>query len=337
MFETIKDLFAGVVTTSDRRKKEHGSLADIKRRSMNKRKRALGHNKSITNTDQRNAEYLNKLKMRNSRRGKVGKPPLRGGYMNSVDIKPDTKESRARMVLNAVKSIFSNEDQTLMNMASTDINKLLRNQGYDKNQENLKDSILRSNAFKKKVTELEYNKRMLRDLRRSGVSGNYNIIRDDDLEEDRYLLLQKKCQKIKKRLHEVEQELKSVQDSLRYSQEMNALLQETLDKANIDDAYLKSRRQIKNLQKENVLPERELSPSPRRPIDPLFTSSPVRKSRNGEENGSKPKTDYKHSPIKETSNFYDKYPKLPETEQLAQDKGNHSLSPIRIDYSRYSS
>ncbi|KAL3230850.1 NAP1-binding protein [Nakaseomyces bracarensis] len=337
MFEEIHRVVSRLIGNNDRRKHDYGSLDEIKRRS---RKGRLIDRNSINKSG--DSSRLTRAKRRrlmvgetNRHEGKVNKPSLNKKYYNPEYQQKERQRSRSSNIFKAIKSVFSNEDQTLMSMASVDLNNIanIHHAGINDN-EYIKKRILKSEAFKKKVTELDYNKKLIGELRKSRQPKRNNEIFEEDINEDRYKLLYRKYQYVRDKLTNTEDELKSVKETLRYSQEMNVLLQEALDKANIDDAYLKSRRDIKNLQKENVLPERELSPSPRRTVNPLFTSSPVRRPIAAHKGDT---DDVVDSPTKDISNFYNKYPKLPETELLAQDKVDPSLSPVRIDYSRYSS
>lgn len=338
MFEGIQRVVTNLIGTDDKRKHDYGSLEEIKRRSRNgKFVNGHGINRSTDHSRLTRAKrrriMMNEI---NKYDGKVNKPRHDVKHQNYMISKSARKNNKTSRILNAIKSVFSNEDQTLMSMATVDLNSIVSNDKKGTNEdEYIKRKILRSNAFKKKVTELDYNKKLIGELRKSKQNiGSTNIL-EDDLNEDRYKLLYRKYQSMKDKLSKTEEELNSIKETLRYSQEMNALLQEALDNANIDDTYLKSRRDIKNLQKENVLPERELSPSPRRTVNPLFTSSPVRKPNLNQKNSKN--NEINDSPTKDISNFYNKYPRLPETELLAQDKVEPSLSPVRIDYSRYSS
>ncbi|CCD26922.1 Csa1p NDAI_0J00300 [Naumovozyma dairenensis CBS 421] len=70
---------------------------------------------------------------------------------------------------------------------------------------------------------------------------------------------------------------------LKFAQERNALYQTLLDESNIDGGYVKSRRDMKNIEKDNIKPQmqdQQLLLSPRRALNPLVTSSPLRQQPN---------------------------------------------------------
>lgn len=79
-------------------------------------------------------------------------------------------------------------------------------------------------------------------------------------------------------LKEIEllKEIALLKKKLQYSKEKNTLYKSMLDDANINTKFMKSRRHIHNLVKENVKPQDKLPPSPERKLQPLLTSSPIR-------------------------------------------------------------
>ena len=82
---------------------------------------------------------------------------------------------------------------------------------------------------------------------------------------------------LRREIRELKRQLKKLQREFKFSQEKNILFEKLLDDAQIDRSYLKSRRDIRNLEKYNVKPQQELPPSPQRKVSPLVTSSPIRK------------------------------------------------------------
>ncbi|CCE64822.1 hypothetical protein TPHA_0I03210 [Tetrapisispora phaffii CBS 4417] len=276
-------------------------------------------------------------------------------------------------ILSAIKTIFSPEAENMgrMKRVSESLDQLLpeSNRISDsarcsqmEERRRMRERIGRSEAFKRKLLEKRNDEALLDQLKRGRPSYRQNddidrenetidaefssdakndISRRDynrkvksrnlNIVDDQVFLLQKKVDSLESKLNIVEKELYLSKKKLKFAKEKNSLLESLLDDANIDSEYVKSRRDIKNLQKENLIPEADLPPSPRRTVNPLFTSSPMRKvsgsTKKNEEEVGKPTT----------SEFYNKYPKIPETEKLKQDIRERSLSPINIDYSKYSS
>ena len=125
--------------------------------------------------------------------------------------------------------------------------------------------IANSAALKRKLLEKQYEDRLLDELRRgrktrvSPAIGASNA----NINTDQTLILQHKLDSATSRLAETERELYLTQKRLKFTEEKVVLLENLLSDANIDDDYLKSRRRITNLQKDNLKPEYDaLPPSP---------------------------------------------------------------------------
>ncbi|GAV53540.1 hypothetical protein ZYGR_0AK00420 [Zygosaccharomyces rouxii] len=343
MLESVRGFFGEILgyQAADPRKKEYGSLDDV--RNDNKQGTGGSHARSDRNRLRRrravasngdpadNRKYVRP--QNNNRVSKMRNPPARTG------------RSTFSKLMKSIKNVFSTEDQdlSLMQQACGNTNAMLppaarrgAHQGSE-GRKRLRDRIVRSEAFKRKLLEIEYDDRMLEQVRRGrSVSGGRRRISDglhdfQPLQDDKVILLQRKLQELDSKVQDMDKELQITQKKLKFAQEKNTLLESLLDDANIDSEYVKSRRDIKNLQKENLKPEAELPPSPRRSVNPLFTSSPMRKPSSAQDQ--EQEQDPGQDP---TQNFYSKYPKIPETELLVQGRDRTSLSPIRIDYSKYS-
>ncbi|KOG96456.1 Csa1p DI49_5619 [Saccharomyces eubayanus] len=116
-------------------------------------------------------------------------------------------------------------------------------------------------------------------------------------------------------------QLQSTQKELQFVKEKCHLLQSVLDDANIDQRYLESRRDMKNIERDNLKPTEILPPSPVRAVNPLVTSSPIHMS----------PLQSRQRPLSALQppkgpNFYAKYPKLPQTNILRESPTEESLS-----------
>lgn len=247
---------------------------------------------------------------------------------------PSMKTGRISSIWKSLKTVFSNEDQdlNLMQRACGNVNVMIpqskRLSGPDERRR-MKERFSRSEAFKRKLLEIKYDDKLLDQLRRGRShlrKENVAFPVGQNIADDQVVLLQRKIVDLETRLKNTFKDLQITHKKLKFAQEKNTLLESLLDDANIDSEYVKSRRDIKNIQKENLKPETELPPSPRRTVNPLFTSSPMRK----------PSADHHGEEMGTTDTYYNKYPKIPETEILVKGQRTHSLSPIRIDYSKYS-
>lgn len=324
MLESVQQFIANSLgyRASDPRKKEYGTLEDVKPKRTGESGRA----------------DRSRLRRKRAVAGNGGNSRIERRYMRSQDrvtkAAPTRRESsKFGQLLRSLKNVFSTEEQDLdlMQRACGNTNAMLpaaARRGARSGPEErrrLRDRIVRSDAFKRKLLEIKYDDHMLEQLRRGRSRSRGTAAPTEQLEDDRVVLLQKQLQEMRSRLQGTEKELQITKKKLKFAQEKNTLLESLLDDANIDNEYVKSRRDIKNLQRENLKPDSELPPSPRRSVNPLFTSSPVRKT------SSAPNQEQEAS-----QNFYSKYPKIPETELLVQGRSRSSLSPIRIDYSKYS-
>ncbi|EJS41239.1 YPR174C [Saccharomyces arboricola H-6] len=121
---------------------------------------------------------------------------------------------------------------------------------------------------------------------------------------------------------QLQQQLQSTQKELQFVKEKCHLLQSVLDDANIDQRYLESRRDMKNIERDNLKPTENLPPSPVRAVNPLVTSSPIHMS----------PLQSRQRPLSALQppkgpNFYAKYPKLPHTNILREAPAEDSLPP----------
>ena len=118
---------------------------------------------------------------------------------------------------------------------------------------------------------------------------------------------------LKNKVSQLESQLRNANEDLKFAREKNTLFERLLDEANIDRSYVKSRRDIRNLEKHNIKPRDELPPSPERKVNPLVTSSPIRRLSGGADNIEGRNLNLAPPQI----NFYSKYPTIPRTESLA--------------------
>lgn len=324
MLESVKRYMGGVIS-SDPRKREFGDLEEVKsrrqRRSpMGPRNRMkLGGRSSV----KPHANFAGNGSRRMPRKERMTR------YNERTRTSARTREpvGGLKAVWRSLRAFFSNEDQDLglMQKACTNLDAMVspskRLSGAEERRQ-LKERIARSEAFKRKVLQVKYDNEMMKEIRVGRSRQRTDEAAARNVTDDQVTLLQKKILRLENELKNSREDLRITQKRLKFANEKNTLLESLLDDANIDREYVKSRRDIKNIQRDNLVPESELPPSPRRAVNPLYTSSPMR-------NGSKDES-------AAATEFYSKYPKIPETEVLAKNQKNNSLSPIRIDYSKYS-
>ncbi|AMD20408.1 HDL336Cp [Eremothecium sinecaudum] len=328
MLQSFKDTMSDWLLSVDSRKKDYGSLADWKQQRGNERQGRLRRRAT-------------------SNRFKVTKPiGSRSSITSNSPEQPKPPTSSNAVVPSLwekIQSVFSTDQRELRDMKSTFANYRLpyTEENETRRRQGLTSSRLaRSETFKKRMMEKMYDDRMLEQLRAS-VDKRKSTHRGDSIaalsnaESDQVVLLQNRLQKLEQQLFNTQKELELTNKKLTFAHEKTRLLESLLDEANVDNEYVKSRRRIANLKAttDNQPQLRSLSPSPKRshPVNPLFTSSPIR-TQNVE-------SPYKHD--KELDNFYSKYPSIPKTEFMNQSANgtndNESLSPVRVDYNKYSS
>lgn len=313
---------------NDGRKKDYGDLDDIRigRQEANQLRERNRARIGPKNRPRANANFAGNGSRRIPRKERMVKS---NGKVRKRQ--PSEEYGGIKSMWKSLKTIFSNEEQdlNLMQRACGNINVMVpqnKRLSGPEERRRLKERIARSEAFKRKVLQVKYDDRMLEGIRRGRSRQREDGLAVHNLTADQVTLLRKKVDDLEARLKNTMEDLQITQKKLKFANEKNALLESLLDDANIDSDYVKSRRDIKNIQKDNLKPDSELPPSPRRTVNPLFTSSPMRN----------PSSNLPKDEPASTAEFYNKYPKIPETEVLAKGQRDHSLSPIRIDYSKYS-
>lgn len=300
----------------DGRKREYGSLDEVRRRSAlrNKRRQMRPTGKSI----------LKRPRKVQDRRAEE----------NFHSNRKRTPKRRLTRLFQTIREVFSNDNENMNKMQNVcgDMTRILkkRSQGRPSYMDTntAKTRILRSDAFKRKITELKYNKQRISELRNdisdapTGKDGNQSLYLD------REILLQRQIKKRDEKIKSLESKMKSLQDALNYSNEKYRILEDLLDSSNIDPSYTKSRRTMSNLARENdeIKPVKiDLSPSPIRRTNSLFTSSPM-KTYNRD--GKIPEM----QPLQENIS-----PACPTPPHRSRDteKADETLSPISVDFSSY--
>lgn len=266
------------------------------------------------------------------------KPSQRYNYRVRKPVKERTsnvlnKQKNNTDLWNRIKSIFNQEEQDLQNMKHAYSDFRLVNPTYKCNSlNNTTSMVAQSEIFKKKLLEKKYDDRMRDQLRRGRSKKQSKPLSGlPTSDSDQIILLKRKLDILETDLERTNKELQITKKKLAFAQEKNQLFESLINDTQVDDNYVKSRRRISNLQKDNQnLELKSLSPSPirRSAISPLFTSSPIRFNLKSD-SASKYKNEH-------DDKFYKKYPNIPQTKQLTRHL-EESLSPIRVDYSKYSS
>ncbi|QLG72255.1 hypothetical protein HG535_0C06100 [Zygotorulaspora mrakii] len=329
----------------DGRKREYGNLDDIRSNTVNYS--GDTRNRDIRTRYKQRLDKRNRARMQEEEKNNNRGIGTRYGEQQRYDknrIRKQTTDRPGRLSLmwRSLKTVFSNEEQDLTQFqeACGNVNVMIpqnKKPNGTEERRRLRERIARSEAFKRKLLEIKYDENMLEQMRRGRSRfprlGNRNsevYRQSQNISEDRITLLQRRVTELEENLLHVTRDLQITQKKLKFAQEKNTLLESLLDDANIDSEYVKSKRDMKNIQRENLKPDSELPPSPRRTVNPLFTSSPMRNP------SANTNTQPEDPSLALRDDFYNRYPKIPETESLTQAQKSHSLSPIRIDYSKYS-
>ncbi|CAI4047270.1 hypothetical protein SKDZ_12G4820 [Saccharomyces kudriavzevii ZP591] len=317
MLESVQGLwrdFFGV--RDDGRKREYGSLDEVRRRSAlrNKRKHTRSTGKSM---------------LRRPRKVADRKP------QESLDKgREKTSKRRLARIFQTIKDVFSNDNEDMSKMQSIcgDMTRILKKppQGRPSYMDasTAKSRILRSGAFKRKISELKYNKQRIIELRNESSDAPSRTNANQSLYLDREMLLQRQIRNRDEKIRSLESKLQSLQDKLNYSNEKYRILEDLLDSSNIDPSYTKSRRAMSNLAKENgeIKPLKiDISPSPIRRTNSLFTSSPMKTYMR---DGKIPKMKPLHEIISADC-------PTPPYRSRETERADETLSPISVDFSSY--
>ncbi|EJS41226.1 nbp1p [Saccharomyces arboricola H-6] len=317
MLESVQGLWRDFFgTRNDGRKREYGSLNEIRRRSAlrNKRKQVHSTRKSM---------------LRRPRKVPDRKPQEDYGSGHEK-----TSKQRLRRIFQTIKDVFSNDNENMNKMQSIcgDMTKILKKPSQGRpsfmDASTAKSRILRSDAFKRKISELKYNKQRISELRNGSSGASSGKDANQSLYLDREMLLQRQIKKRDEKIRCLERKLQSLQDELNYSNEKYRILEDLLDSSNIDPSYTKSRRAMSNLAKENdeIKPLKiDLSPSPIRKTNSISTSSPM-------------KTHNRDAKVPEMQPLYENispYCPTPPYRSRESEKADETLSPISVDFSSY--
>lgn len=302
----------------------------------------------VENDGRKKAYYSLPDKSQNkAHRYRIQKPRnIRPRYESRDIAQPKTKAVEQRhSTWSKLKSLFDTDKRDITEMKHAYVDYKLPATEQSSTQFEI-NKLLANERFKKKLMEKRYEENMLDELRRgrprisTARRANMDARRAIN-HADEVILLRTKIEKLERRLSNALEELAITKKKLEFAKEKNSLLEELFDDGNMETEYVKSRRNIMNLQNSDRKPElKQLprSPSPVLHVDPMFTSSPIRGTL-AEPNSDAFKNDA----------FYEKYPKIPETERLGSyyspenfsrnnrdPKNENSLSPVRVDYSKYS-
>ncbi|CDO94305.1 unnamed protein product [Kluyveromyces dobzhanskii CBS 2104] len=270
--------------------------------------------------------------------------------------KPDTSSEGSKpSTWSKIKSLFDSNKRDVLELKNAYLDYRLPATEANNTQAEI-DRVAINERFKQKLLERKYERSMLEELRRGRRPYKRNREHHPSTDQainhaDEVVLLRRKVDELEQRLSSAVEELVITKKKLEFAQEKNSLLEELFNDGNMETEYVKSRRNMTNLQNSERKPElKQLprSPSPVVHVDPMFTSSPIRAS-----NALRHNVLGEGSPQRATQqdDFYEKYPRIPETERLGTHRSspaNHdneyhsrrtdnSLSPVRVDYSKYSS
>ncbi|KAG0659663.1 hypothetical protein C6P45_001766 [Maudiozyma exigua] len=218
--------------------------------------------------------------------------------------------SRLNKMKNYLMSIFSNDTETIDSMKESchNINIRRRNTNFNTNNSylNIRQRIENSEAFRSKLSELKYDKEQLHNLRRSAygnpvVASNENIPHKN-LDEDKVFLLRNENRLLKRDLKAKKAELDVTKQRLALALEKNR-------------KYSKNINELKIQLNDYKLENDKISI----PNDTLYNPPALRKPHEGQ--FSRTTDEMKYNNMTDLKNV---------------DNVSDSISPVRIDFSRYS-
>lgn len=238
------------------------------------------------------------------------------------------KRGRLHSLFNSIKSFFFTAETPDI----TNRRKLRKKRKYYSRDPNTRH--LHSPKSLNRKTNNNYNNTLRETvlererINRNMIQNGNTFSNQRDLQRQRQLSVTN--DNLSNRVTLLQRQLRAANEDLKFAKEKNVLFEKLLDDANIDRSYVKSRRDIRNLEKYNIKPQDELPPSPERKVNPLVTSSPIHRLNNNDQTDN---TKLNLAPPK--INFYSKYPTIPQTESLAMGN-NRTLQPNEVSNNKES-
>lgn len=223
MLESVRGFIGDILgyQATDPRKKEYGSLDDV--RTSNRQGGSGSHARLDRNRLRRRRAIASNGDSANSRKYVRPQDGNRVNKMRNPSAR--TGPGTLSKLMKSIKNVFSTEDQdlTLMQQACGNTNAMLppaarrgAHQGAE-GRKKLRDRIVRSEAFKRKLLEIKYDDRMLEQVRRGrSVSGSRRRIGEgyqgiEPLQDDKVGLLQRKLQELDSKVQDMDKELQITQ------------------------------------------------------------------------------------------------------------------------------
>lgn len=262
----------------------------------------------------------------NSRRNRIQKPTNNNYYFDHrrrSDINDGSQHyelsgnsssmrhtSRLNRMKNYLMSIFSNDTETINSIKKSchNISVRRRNTNFDTNNSylNIKQRIENSDAFRAKLSELKYDKEQLQNLRRSTYRNSIMTPNESmshkNLDEDKVFLLRNENRLLKRDLKAKSSELDITKQRLELALEKNR-------------KYAKDINELKIRLNDYILENNKTSMR----NDTLLNPRPLRKPY--EDHLGRKTNENKHNITTDLNN---------------NGNASDSISPVRVDFSRYS-
>ncbi|CCC71327.1 hypothetical protein NCAS_0H00170 [Naumovozyma castellii] len=310
-----------------RRKKYYNGLKGMRRkergRSLKRRSDSVLHRELYPSLSSENKHFKTVSDPKPSRQLKTRRNRIEKTYNNYPKVKT-VKDSLLRSLLSRLGTLFSNNEYSMERMQKTcnNISAIVQPNPLKsgEEQEILVRRITASKAFQKKLKDIQYDKQMLTQLKSRVPDKNISYrsqLSSNNITEDKIRLLSIKNRELETELNKTKDLLQLTKKDLKFAKDKNDLLQSLLRDEKTDEKFLQYKAHVLNSSTGN--PGRN---------DGYLASSPSSQENRDNDFG--------------TPNYYNRYPKIPSTEVLKKNHGRHdhhnnSLSPIRIDFTKYSS
>ncbi|CCF55743.1 hypothetical protein KAFR_0A03080 [Kazachstania africana CBS 2517] len=286
-------------------------------RGRQARRSSVVHNDMGMRIRKKSNKIRNAHKLRPKEHGnRIGK--ISGASRNVALSKRYTNKSQRSFstFFKFIKSMFSNDEQNLRRLKNECSNIYVNSPNLESktNEEyrKIKNRIESSDAFKRKLNELKYDRTQIEKIRKTTrLNKHARSPRKNGVLDDRLKLLNKEVQDLKRRLHDKSVELE--------------LVDARLDTALKDNKWLRSRIADMELTEEkgSNISQHKMPHISTSFKDSLQYSSPTKFKRYD-------------SNILESDEIKDILKQYGDDKDYNSDDDTGSLSPIRIDYSKYS-
>ncbi|CCD24327.1 Nbp1p NDAI_0D00130 [Naumovozyma dairenensis CBS 421] len=259
--------------------------------------------------------YENALARKSINRHRISKPIIAHNKLS---------KNKGSTFLASLKRVFSSEEEDLLKLKETcdNITKIIPHNKHLRSDEQsiIRNRVVQSEAFKRKLKEIQYDKTLLQQLQGTklvddiSTKKNYNKNVSGNISDDRVFLLVEKNRELNQTLNETTKELNIIKKNLRFANEKIRLLQSLLSDVDDDHVIWDKKRDVT----DNY---------------PKLTS---RKENADATARGRNENQRRYNNLSDNKIYKNDFDSFPHSVNETQKRNNDSLSPIRIDFTKYS-